>query len=41
MKMLDELFYLECVIKESLRLYPPIPVIGRTLGEDAMIGKEN
>ncbi|XP_065364515.1 cytochrome P450 4d2-like [Calliphora vicina] len=34
---LGEMKYLECVIKESLRLYPPVPIIGRYFTEDVDI----
>ncbi|XP_016906505.1 probable cytochrome P450 4aa1 isoform X2 [Apis cerana] len=36
---LKEMKCLEMCIKESLRLYPSVPIIGRILGEDIKIGK--
>lgn len=32
------LSYLHCVVKESLRLYPPIPAVGRCLEKDLIVG---
>ncbi|KAM9313677.1 cytochrome P450 4V8 [Pholidichthys leucotaenia] len=34
---LKKLKYLECVIKEALRLYPSVPFFARSLGEDCRI----
>jgi cytochrome P450 len=35
------LVYLNCAIKESLRLYPPVPYISREAKENAVIGGKN
>ncbi|XP_054087155.1 cytochrome P450 4ae1 isoform X2 [Zeugodacus cucurbitae] len=34
---IQQLTYLNCVVKETLRLYPPIPVIGRWLKEELVL----
>ncbi len=36
---LKKLRYLECVIKESLRLFPSVPFFARTVGEDTQISE--
>ncbi|KAF6036917.1 CYP4V2 [Bugula neritina] len=36
---LPKLKYLECCIKESMRLLPPVPLIGRQLEEDTTFGE--
>ena len=41
MKDFLEMKYLECCIKEALRLYPSVPLIGRHLTEDVRIGKSD
>jgi len=38
LEQLGQLKYLECCIKETLRIYPSVPIIARRLGSDANIG---
>lgn len=38
MNDLFEMKYLECCIKEALRLFPSVPIIARYLKEDVKIG---
>ena len=40
-KILNDLHYLELVIKESLRLFPAVPIFGRVAQEDIKISKTN
>jgi len=35
---ISKLKYLRMCIKESMRLHPPVPVIGRTTTEDIVLG---
>ena len=38
LEIIQKLKLLDCVIKESLRLYPPVAAIGRRMEEDTVIG---
>lgn len=35
---IGQMKYLECFIRETLRLYPSVPIIARRSGEDSIIG---
>lgn len=36
---LREMKYLDCIIKESLRMWPSIPFVARQMTEDLIVGK--
>lgn len=37
-RKLQELKYMDLVLKESYRMYPPVPTIGRLIEEDIVLG---
>ena len=37
---LSQMKYLECCIKEALRLYPSVPFVGRNIENDTVIDKK-
>ncbi|KAH8034297.1 hypothetical protein HPB51_022750 [Rhipicephalus microplus] len=37
---IKQMKYLECVVKESMRLYPPVPLIARDVDEDMKVGQK-
>lgn len=39
MKELSEMKYLDCCIKEALRLFPSVPIMARQISENVQIGK--
>lgn len=39
MKNLMDMRYLECCIKDALRLFPSVPMMGRSITEDVQIGE--
>lgn len=38
-KKLPQMKYMDMVIKETLRMYPPVPAIGRYIDQDIDLGK--
>ncbi|XP_065300990.1 cytochrome P450 4V2-like [Dermacentor albipictus] len=36
---MKQLKYMECVVKESMRIYPPVPLIARNVDEDMQVGE--